>query len=177
MPRTLQSVFRGVYGKPAWQVRKGYGSGITFEFGKPKLQVFKRVLRPRRKAKIRYPTRLAYVHGEWGLWIFCCHWEIRQGRRRIGRSDYSEKRIAHACSVLNGQILTAVIVNPRTLNTKFRFDLGGQLRTWPYKGEAIEMWNLRCPSGRYFAFRSDGAYSYCPGHTKPDEKHWQQLEF
>jgi len=177
MPTVLQRVFRRVYGKPAWQVRKGYGSSITFEFGKPSLEIWNRILKPKKKAGIKYPTRLVYVRGEWSLWIFCCHWEIRQSGRRIGHSESLEKRMEQACSVLNGQMLTRVIVSPRTLGTEFRFALGGELRTSPYKSEPMEMWTLRCPGDRYFEFRSDGAHCYCLGDTKPGEECWQQLKF
>lgn len=177
MHQLLKTVFRRVYGKPAWQVLRGYGSSIKLEFGKPSLNIRKRILKPKRKAGIKYPTRLAYVHGEWTLRIYCCHWEIQQRGRRIGHSESLEKRIEQACSVLDGQILTRVILDPRTLNTEFRFDLGGQLRTSPYKGKPMEMWYLRCPNGRYFEISSDGTYCCSPGDTRPDEKRWLPLNF
>lgn len=175
MPRIVQTVFRRVYGKPAWLVRKGYGSSITLEFGRPKLKIWKKLLKPSRKAGIKYPTRLASVRGDWRLWIYCCHWEVRQEGEKIGHSESSDKKVEQACSVLDGQILERVIFDSRTLRTEFHFDLGGQLRTSPYRGEPMEMWSLRCPNGRYFEVSSDGTYCYCPGDTKPNEKRWLPL--
>lgn len=174
----LHQIFKKVYGKPAWQVHKGYGSFITFEFGKPQLRVSKEVLRPRAGRKWpKYPKRMVRVHGEWHLWIYCCDWEIRQNDRKIGHSESNDKKIDRACAVLNGQILTKVVVTPHTLQTDFFFDLGGHLRTTPYQGKPYEMWNIRCPNGRYFCIRSDGKYTYRPGNTRRNEKHWLPFIF
>jgi len=175
MPRVLQKLLRRVCGKPAWLVRKGYGSLVKFEFGKPRLKIGKNVLKPKRKAGRKYPPRPAYVHGAWTLTIYCCRREIRQIRQKLCHSESSDKRMERACGVLNGQILTGVTVKPGCFETEFHFDLGGLLRTRPYKGESMEMWYLRCPTGRYLGLRSDGTYCYCPGDTKPEEIHWRRL--
>jgi hypothetical protein len=172
----VQQVFKKVYGKPSWQVHKGYGSSITFEFGKPKLKVSKKVLRPKAGRKWpKYPQRTAKVRGDWHLWIYCCDWEIRQDGRRIGHSESEDKKINQACSILNGQILTSVVVDPRSLRTDFSFDLGGHLQTKPSRGEVREMWMLKCSNGRWFCVRADGKYSYQSGNTQMGEKRWLPL--
>ena len=168
----LQKLLRNVYGKPAWYVRKGYGSSITFEFGKPKLEVWQEALRTSKKAGRKYPRRLARVYGDWHLWIFCCDWVIRQDGRKVCHSDSENEKIEKACSMLNGQILTKVSVNSETATSEFQFDLGGLLRATPYRGEPLEMWSLRCPNGRYFKLRADGRYSYCSGNTPPEKLRW-----
>jgi len=171
--KLLQQVFKKVYGKPAWRVHKGYGSSVTFEFGKPKLRISKKILLPKAGRKWpRYPIRMAHVHGEWHLWIFCCHWEIRRDGRKIGHSESEDKKIDQACTFLNGQILKRVAVDPRSLRTDFFFDLGGHLRTRPYQGKPLEMWNIRCPNGRYFCLRADGEYKYQLGNTPFSEHRW-----
>lgn len=172
MPVHLQSILRKIYGNPAWGVRKGYGSSITFEFGKPKLEVRRRLIRPNQKAGIRHRQRLARVYGDWHLWIFCCNWEIRQDGRKLCHSESQDKKIERACSILNGQILTKVSVNSDAAISVFCFDLGGCLQTTPYRGVPLEMWSLRCPNNRYFAFRADGQYSYSSGNTAPNLKRW-----
>jgi len=126
----LQRFLRRLHKKPSWQVHKGYGSSLIFEFGEPELKIWKPVLRPN-KAGRKYPERMAYVTGDWHLWIFCCDWEIRQERRKICHSKSADKRINQACAVLNGQILRMILVEPATAKTDFHFDLGGQLRTTP----------------------------------------------
>ena len=45
-------------------VRRVYGSIIAFEFGKPKLEVLKKVFYPNKKTIRKYPRRTATVRGE-----------------------------------------------------------------------------------------------------------------
>jgi hypothetical protein len=99
---------------------------------------------------------------------------IRQDGRKVG-DDTSEKRIDRGCSVLGGQYLTKVVINPKNWRTDFYFDLGGHLQTKPYKKEnkPFEMRNPRCPDGRWFALRDDGKFSHHPGKTPPSKIVWQ----
>ena len=172
--KLLQQIFKKVYGKPSWNVHRGYGSSITFEFGKPKLEVLKKVFEPSKKSGRKYPHRYAQVHGEWHLWIFCCDWVFRQDGCKIGDST-SEEKIDKVCSVLGGQKLTKFSVNLQNWQTDFHFDLGGLLQTKPYKDgdEPLEMWSLRRPDGRWFELRADGMFSHQSGKTPPDKKVWQ----
>jgi len=172
--KLLQQVCKNLYGKPSWNVRRGYGSSITFEFGKPKLEVLKKVFEPSKKSGRKYPHRYAHVHGEWHLWIFCCDWIVQQEGRKVGDST-SEKKIDQGCSVLGGQYLTKVVVNQKNWQTDFHFDLGGRLKTKPYKNEdePLEMWSLRCPDGRWFELRADGKFSHQSGKTPSDKKVWK----
>jgi hypothetical protein len=191
--KLLHQIFKKLYGKPSWNVHRGYSSFITFEFGKPKLKVLKKVFMPGKNSGFTYPRRLAHVHGEWHLWIYCCDWVIRQDGRKVG--DSTSEKNAEGCSVLGGQYLTKVVVNPKNWQTDFYFDLGGHLQTKAYpknwrkdfprhlkaklhinelnEHEPSEMWNLRCPDGRYFLLRSDGKFSHQSGKTPPDKRVWQ----
>ena len=170
--KLLQQIFKKLYGKPSWNVHGGWGSFITFDFGNPKLEVLKKVFKPSKRRK--YPQRYAHVHGEWNLWILCCDWVIQQDGRKVGNSTSKEK-IDRGCLVLGGQYLTGISVNPRNGQTDFYFDLGGHLQTKSYKSgdESLEMWNLRCPDGRWLALRDDGKFSHQSGNTPPDKTIWQ----
>jgi hypothetical protein len=174
--RLLQQIFKNVYGKPSWLVRYNPGAGVTFEFGKPKLNIWKKVLQPTKKGR-KYPRRVATVHGDWHLCTFCCDWEIRQNQRKICDSNSERAEINHGCAILDGQMLTKVVVNSKNLVTDFHFDLGGHLQTRPYKkeDEFSSMWDLFCPNGRVFSLRSDGNYSYQPGGKPVPEKCWQSF--
>ena len=168
--KLLQQIFKKLYGKPSWNVQGGWGSFITFDFGKPKLKVFK----PSKRTGQKYLERFAYVYGEWHLWIYCCDWVIRQNNRKVGDSTSKEK-IDRGCLALGGQYLTKVVVNPKNLQTDFYFDLGGHLQTKPYKkeDEPSEMWKLRCPDGKWFLLRADGKYSHQSGNTPPYKTVWK----
>jgi hypothetical protein len=184
--KLLRKIFKNLYGKPSWNVHRGYGSFITFEFGKPKLEVLEKLFKPTSRRK--YPHRYAHVKGEWHLWIYCCEWVIRQDGRKVG-DDTSERKIDRGCSVLGGQHLTKIAVNPKNWQTNFYFDLGGHLQTKPYpknwrknfsrhlkcknEHEPSEMWMLRCSDNKWFLLRDDGKYSHQSGRTPPDKKVWQ----
>jgi hypothetical protein len=171
--KLLQQILKKVYGKPSWGVHKSDGSIITFEFGKPKLNVWKKVLQPTKKGR-NYPRRIVRVHGDWNLWIFDCDWEVRQNNSKICDSNSLAEKIDQGCAILDGQILTKAVVNSKNLVTDFYFDLGGHLQTKPYKkeDEPSSMWDLFCPNRRVFSLRSDGHYSYQRGDKPVAEKYW-----
>jgi hypothetical protein len=165
--KLLQQIFKKVYGKPSWGVHKSDYSIISFDFGKPKLHV-KEVVQPTKSRN--YPRRIVRVHGDWNLWIYSCDWEIRQNDCKIcdsSNSKWPAEKIIRGCGILDGQILTNVVVSSKNLVTDFHFDLGGHLQTKPYKkkGEPDSMWSLFCPNGRVFSLDSDGNYSYASGKT------------
>ena len=168
--KLLQQILKKVYGKPSWGVHKSDGSIITFEFGKPKLIVWRKVLQPTNKGR-NYSRRIVRVHGDWNLWIYDCDWEIRQSNSKICDSNSLAEKINRGCAILDGQILTNVVVSPKNMVTDFHFDLGGHLQTKPYKkeDEPSSMWDLFCPNGRVFSLKSDGNYSYDSGKTPGDK--------
>jgi hypothetical protein len=171
--KLLQQILKKVYGKPSWLVRQRFGASLALEFGKPKLNVWKKVLQPTKKGR-KYPRRIATIHGDWHLCTFCCDWEIRQSKRKICNSNSQAEKIDQGCTILDGQILTKAVVNSKNLVTDFYFDLGGHLQTKPYKkeDEPSSMWDLFCPNRRVFSLRSDGHYSYQRGDKPVAEKCW-----
>jgi hypothetical protein len=169
--KLLQQILKKVYGKPSWLVRQRFGASLALEFGKPKLNVWKKVLQPTKKGR-KYPRRIATIHGDWHLCTFCCDWEIRQSKRKICNSNSQAEKIDQGCTILDGQILTKAVVNSKNLVTDFYFDLGGHLQTKPYKkeNEPSSMWDFFCPNRRVFSLRSDGHYSYQRGDKPVAEK-------
>ena len=158
-----------ILGLPAWDVKQGHGSFLTFEFGQPKLEV-----RERQSGDGRL-SRSAFVHGEWHLWIYCCHWRLLQDGSQLGWSEDAEEVIGRAAASLNGQKLLAVNVVPAEGRSTFTFDLGSSLETWPYEDDpTTEQWFIR-GSTDVFGYRADGLYSQQPGDTSPDQKRWLPL--
>lgn len=174
----IDEVFESVVGKPCWQVRLGYGSFLTCEFGQPQLvvdQPRQRTYRFSRALQTKLPMRSAYVRGDWHLWIYCCAWSLHYENRRLAHSESAKKRIEQSLHLLNGQALVAVSVEPSNARTLFTFDLGCTLRTWPYDADS-DQWMLFEPSGNVLTVRADGRYSHAPGNSAPELHSWLPLQ-
>lgn len=157
----FERVFRNIYGKPCWGVKQGYGSFLTFEFGKPHLVVREPIAGGKEaSAKVRksLARRLAYPRGQWHLWLYCCDWVVLARGRRVGDSS-SDVRIRRAAEFLNGQKLVRFSISPRKFQCVFEFDLGGAVITRPYDKES-EQWLLYEPSGKVLVLHADGYYKH-----------------
>lgn len=150
----------------AWGVAKGHGSFLTFEFGSPSLVVHDHPSRNRRSA---------YARGAWSLWIYCCHWRITRSGEQLAWSEDDATTITNAAAYLNGQRLSAIAVSPSDGHTRFSFDLGGVLETWPYGDDpAEEQWNV---TGHDAVFRVNAASHYEIGslHAPVSDDGWLPL--
>jgi hypothetical protein len=85
------------YGTPCWNVKPGFGSFVTLEFGRPHLVVNE----PRsatalagasRRVRRRLTRRRVCVRGRWRPWIYCCDWEARVGGAIRGDSSSARRR-------------------------------------------------------------------------------------
>src|ERR1700722_18667465 len=92
----LERAFGRIYGKPCWGVKEGHGSFLTLAVGDSHvvghepLLTSRRVSPPVRKSLAR---RLAYVRGQWHLWIYCCSWQILSCDRILAHSESSDARV------------------------------------------------------------------------------------
>lgn len=174
LPADFQKIFSNLYGKPCWQVRPGYGSFLTLEFGKPHLEI--RDIRADAKSRSS-PTKLGrrsvVVHGDWHLWICCCEWDVRNRQRLVGDSS-KKSRVQSASNFLDGQKLTRFSIAPKTFECAFHFDLGAVLRTRPYDRHS-DQWLLYEPSHRVLVLRADGYYKYARSDAPDNSQNWQQL--
>lgn len=156
-------------GLPAWGVKQGHGSFLTFEFGEPTLEVHER------QSSDGGLRRSAYVRGKWHLWIYCCHWKAFQDQVQLAWSEDANELIARGADRLNGQKLVAVNVHPTTGRSTISFDLGGSLETWPYGDDPTdEQWIISTETDA-FAYRADGLYKLDPRDTPPDQERWLPL--
>jgi hypothetical protein len=156
-------------GLPAWGVKQGYGSFLTFEFGQPKLVVVER------KSGERHARRSVYIQGQWHLWIYCCHWRAFQDDAQLACSDDANEQIGRAAAILSGQKLTAIRVDPAQGRCTFELDLGGLLETWPYGDDSSdEQWTILTDT-EAFGYRADGFYHRDPIDTKPNKERWLPL--
>ena len=121
-----RKVFSKLYGKPCWNAKRGWGTFITFDFGKPHLNVYKpyNVSETFRGKKLRYKSRQAYVRGDWHLWIHCAGWQINNQGEKLARWTSSNERINKALRILDGQALSKITIDLKKIETIFDFDLG-----------------------------------------------------
>jgi hypothetical protein len=175
----LAIAFSPLIGKPAWQVKRGYGSFLTLEFGEPHLTI--REPMPDASSPVLH-RRNVYIRGDWHLWIYCCNWRIRSAGKTIARSSGSKKRMDAAAREVDSQRLFSIEVDPGKGTSSFVFDEGAVIETWPWKEVAdkatkqYEQWYLYMKSGDCLAYREDGRHSLGPGNQKPDEVIWLPLE-
>jgi hypothetical protein len=172
----IEEVFKKIYGKPCWGVKSGYGSFLTLEFGKPRLEVREPSVASK-GASLKVQKLLArrniFVHGEWHLWIYCCNWVVFHGCKHIGDST-TKLKIRRAAEFLDGQKLTRVSISPRSLKCVFEFDLGATIKTRPYDKES-EQWRLYEPSHMALTTRADGRYQYMRSDLPSDQGKWKTI--
>ena len=174
----LQRAFAPLIGLPAWSVDKGQASFLTMEFGQPRLLIREPILSRSESERVhtRMAQRMVKPVGEWHLWIYCCCWRALSNGAEIACSEDPGEKIAAAARELDGQKLTAIEADPKAGTSRFNFDLGGSLLTWPYDDEDNdEQWLLYLPSGDVLTYRADGYYSLGSGKLKEDEIVWQPL--
>ena len=153
-------------GLPAWGVKQGHGSFLTFEFGEPALEVTEW------KSAEKNLRRLAFVQGRWHLWIYCCNWRAFHDGAPLAWSEDTNDIIGRAAATLNGQKLTSVCLDTKQGRSTFAFDLGGSLETWPSGEDATdEQWSILGNSDA-FAYRADGHYMLQPKDTPRDRLLW-----
>jgi hypothetical protein len=174
----IADFMRPAVGKPCWLVQHGHGSFVTMEFGEPHVKIDGPVLMHVhiKGAPERSPRRLAYVHGDWHLWVCCCHWSLTLNRIQLAHNESDDITMNRALGVLNGQILTAVEIEPGS-RTRFSFDLGCSFRTYPappgsYCTEPAEQWRWDTRSGPVLLVRGDGTYAVSSPHAKAGDDQW-----
>lgn len=168
-PVPLETFVRPMLDLPAWNVKQGYGSFLTFDFGEPKLEV-----RERHTAEKKL-RRSAHVQGQWHLWIYCCHWRVLQDGTQVAWSEDPNDLIDRATATLDGQKLLGVGVSPDDGRSTFTFDLGSLLETWPYGEDATDEQWIILTDAEAFTYRADGTYACGPSTAPPDLERWLPL--
>jgi len=166
----IEDVFKPIIGTPAWNVCRGVGTTLTFEFGDPHLVIREpRKVKSSSSLKVRrhLARRSIQVRGAWHLWITWCEWEAYHSERLIGSHSSPTRIINNVAREFDGQVLISVTVQQPSLTT-FEFDLGGKLVTMPgMRDEEIsemnDQWSLFALGGKVLTLRDDGNYCYKSG--------------
>jgi hypothetical protein len=170
----FQKVFREIYGKPCWNVKPGYGSFFTLEFGKPHLEVREPTVANKgapQKVQRLLARRNVFVHGEWHLRIDSCAWEVLSNGGHVGNGS-TKFSMRRAADLLNGQKLIQFSFFPKEVQCVFEFDLGATLRTVPYDRKG-EQWVLHTPDQKALTLRADRRYQYMRADLPRDRGLWK----
>jgi hypothetical protein len=168
------SAFAPIIGTPAWLVRRGFASFLTFEFGEPHLEVREPIAESNHHL---LRQRRVTVRGDWHLWIHSCNWRVIVDGAEIAHNESSDQLIDAAASALDGQLLLGVEVQ-HTAACRFLFDLEGRLETFPYDDDdrKSDQWLLFGPDGNVLTLRGDAHYRLGPGNLTPAQEVWIPLQ-
>lgn len=149
------------------------------EYGEPLVEVRQPRLMPLfiEGAPAKAIQRYVFVGGEWHLWVYCCEWSLLLENVQLAHNESDDVTMHRALHMLNGQILKGVDIEPADGRTRFTFDLGCSLLTYPapsglYGDKPVEQWTLHARSGPFLAIREDGKYWIGDRHQKPADKSW-----
>ena len=158
-PEVLQ-VAKKLLGKPCWAAMCGYGSTLTFEFGRPFVVIHEPISNPRavsKRVRANLKRRHAWVHGEWRIWLYLCHWEIHIEGQSLATSRSKIGRIERALSVLQGQALSNLSCNSGKGSFRFEFDFGGVINTRADSRRPNDVqWVLSMPGKRTLDIYANG---------------------
>ncbi len=140
MPKPSKDLPLPITGMSAWRVKRGCGSFLTCEFGKP-------------------ITVHGTQHGEYHLWIYQCAWSVRAGAEEIANSESDDRAIDRAAERLANKELESVCVDGTT--STFCFGVDMELITSPYTADDdkfadAELWMLFVPGDRVLTFGRSG---------------------
>lgn len=172
----FHKVFRELYGELCWNVKPGYGSFFTLEFGKPHLDVREPTVASRdasRKVRRLLARRSVFVHGEWHLRIDSCAWEALSNGRHVGNGS-TKRSMRRAADLLDGQKLIQFSFFSKNVQCIFEFDLGATLRTVPYDRKG-EQGVLLTPEQKALTLRADGRYQYMRADLPRDAGLWKPV--
>lgn len=168
----LEKELQKLSGLCCWNVVNGYGSWISLNFGDPRLEISGP--NPNSTVQNRRDCRKAVLKGDFWLWIDMCHWDIYFKNKKIAHSESRQKTIDKALQIIDGQILKRVEILLNPVRTNFIFDLGGEIRAYPYdEKKNYELWNFYTFYDKHvFCLIDNGKIMY----DKTDAKHPKQYK-
>ena len=147
----IQAKLQGVIGKRAWDVRRGYTSFVTMNFGQP--------LPPKR-------PNGRFSRGEWHLWIYGGEWRLENKERVLVASNDDKSKIDTEICCLEGLALQSFEVMTPALDALLTFEQDLVLRIFNTYSEETEdngmdNWKLYTPdAGNVIVVHADGKWSY-----------------
>ena len=128
----IQAKMHGLLGQQAWWVRRGQGSFLTMEFGRP--------VPPAKFGEV--------AHGEWHLWLYGCAWRLDE-----------PVKIEKVIQRLEGRALQSFDLQPPALDAVITFEEQLLLRLFSVNTEEMESWMLFTPD-KVITVGPAGQWSY-----------------
>ncbi|WP_407530870.1 hypothetical protein [Methylobacterium oryzisoli] len=131
MDDTITTAFAPLIGLPCWRVERGQGSILSFQFGAPRLLVREPYVSTSSSDKAQQSAKRRIVKpvGEWNLFLVCCHWRVTAFGEALADDDSSHEQIEAAAHKMDGQKLTAFMLDAASRQAVFSFDIGATLTT------------------------------------------------
>jgi hypothetical protein len=140
----LREAIAPVLGQETWGARLGFGSFLTFEFGRD----------------VGGGTRKV---GEWHFWIQYCAWRISSQDQLLGASgDDQDQALRDAVASLNGKIFQKVSIGEDGRSTSFHFGPDIVLETFACYSSDLDHWWAFMPTGDVAHLHNDGSWSIGP---------------
>lgn len=108
--------FEPILRRRPWRASLGFGSFLTFEFGK----------------RVRQGK---FWHGTWYLWIYMSSWRLDGPKGLLATSDSPRELIGRVVPKLAAHPLTAVEIKLRARSTTFEFGRRFLLKVMPFSEE------------------------------------------
>lgn len=156
-------LLRPVFGKTAWDVRRGAGSSLAFEFGEPRRQIVPEPVIPRKTLPTSQQRRAGHcgeIRGEWHLCICFCNWTYQRNGEELGNTESDGETMRKITADLEGKKLISIRTDENG-RTFFQFEESRELTTMPnikdlQGGERIEQWFFYTPEEKLLVFYTDG---------------------
>ena len=75
-------------------------------------------------AKKGHGSFITFDVAEYHFWIYCCAWTIASGDQLLAHNESSDDAIIRAVELINGQEITEISMNSKTLTVSFNFNSG-----------------------------------------------------
>lgn len=173
----IKEHFNKISDGPCWNVEKGIGSFLTFEFGKPQIEFTE----PKIWGNLKYPlnqseARRVFLKGTERLWIYCVDWTIFLKGVEIAHNESEDKQIDIGTKMLNGQILQKIEINSKIGETKFVFDLGGELLTYNKTHDKTdESWTMYVDEN-VLTMNNIGQFNLSKSNRITEESEFEKIE-
>lgn len=144
-----KNLFQKILGVKPTRVKLGYGSFITFDFG--------RDIPEQIKTKTGFKTQ---YFGEWHLWIYMCAWRVDKEKRPFFGSNDSRETIESHVNELEKRVLSKVEILNEAFDAKFTFDDDLELFLFSFNAKEHEQWKFFTPENKVFTAGPGNEWSY-----------------